>query len=72
MQAFTIGHDGRTTGSDVQTIRYDERIGRLPQPDSSEGDQRLCIRADIDRLGLIRHARDLGLSIEAIHGARRS
>lgn len=66
MQAFTIGHAARTTGSKVQTIRYYEQIGLLPRPDRSEGNQRLYTRADIDRLAFIRHARDLGFSIEAI------
>jgi Cu(I)-responsive transcriptional regulator len=66
MQAFTIGHAARATGSKAQTIRYYEQIGLLPRPDRSEGNQRLYTRADIDRLGFIRHARDLGFSIEAI------
>lgn len=66
MHAFTIGHAARTTGSKVQTIRYYEQIGLLTKPDRSEGNQRLYTRADIDRLGFIRHARDLGFSIEAI------
>jgi DNA-binding transcriptional MerR regulator len=66
MQAFTIGHAARATGSKVQTIRYYEQIGLLPLPDRSEGNQRLYTNADIDRLAFIRHARDLGFSIEAI------
>lgn len=66
MQAFTIGHAAQATGSKVQTVRYYEQIGLLPRPDRSEGNQRLYTKADIDRLGFIRHARDLGFSIEAI------
>jgi DNA-binding transcriptional MerR regulator len=66
MQAFTIGHAARATGSKVQTIRYYEQIGLLPLLDRSEGNQRLYTNADIDRLAFIRHARDLGFSIEAI------
>ncbi len=66
MQAFTIGHAARATGSKVQTVRYYEQIGLLPRPDRSEGNQRLYTRAEIDRLGFIRHARDLGFSIDAI------
>ncbi len=66
MAALTIGHVARATGGKVQTIRYYEQIGLLPRPDRSEGNQRLYTEADIDRLGFIRHARDLGFSIEAI------
>lgn len=66
MQAFTIGHAARTAGTKVQTVRYYEQIGLLPSPDRSGGNQRLYTAADIDRLGFIRHARDLGFSIEAI------
>ena len=66
MQAFTIGHVARATGSKVQTIRYYEQIGLMPRPDRSDGNQRQFTQADIDRLRFIRHARDLGFSIEAI------
>lgn len=66
MQAFTIGHVARSTGCKVQTIRYYEEIGLLPPPDRSAGNQRLYTRAQVDRLAFIRHARDLGFSIEAI------
>ena len=50
MEAFTIGHVARATGCKVQTIRYYEQIGLLPRPDRSEGNQRLYVRSDIDRL----------------------
>lgn len=66
MQAVTIGHIARSTGCKVQTIRYYEQIGLMPRPDRTEGNQRLYTRADIGRLVFIRHARDLGFSIEAI------
>ena len=66
MHAITIGHVARETGCKVQTIRYYEQIGLLHPPDRSEGNQRRYLRADVDRLVFIRHARDLGFSIEAI------
>lgn len=64
--AITIGQAARETGCKVQTIRYYEQIGLLPRPDRSEGNQRRYERGDVDRLNFIRHARDLGFSIEAI------
>lgn len=66
MQAVTIGTIARETGSKVQTVRYYEQIGLMPPPDRTEGNQRLYTRADVERLAFIRHARDLGFSIETI------
>ena len=66
MRAITIGRVARETGCKVQTIRYYEQIGLLRAPDRSEGNQRRYVRTDVDRLAFIRHARDLGFSIEAI------
>lgn len=62
----TIGRLARATGCKVQTIRYYEQIGLLPEPVRSEGNQRLYGQADIDRLTFIRHARELGFPLQAI------
>lgn len=66
MRAITIGRVARETGCKVQTIRYYEQIGLLRPADRSEGNQRLYAAKDVERLHFIRHARDLGFSIEAI------
>jgi DNA-binding transcriptional MerR regulator len=50
----------------VQTIRFYEQIGLLPQPTRSEGNQRLYTEADADRLCFVRHCRELGFSLDAI------
>ena len=63
---FSIGDLSRRTGVKVPTIRYYEQTGLMAAPDRSEGNQRRYEPADLERLGFIRHARDLGLSIEAI------
>ncbi len=63
---FTIGHLAGRTGVKVQTIRYYERIGLLPEAPRSEGNRRLYHEGDIERLAFIRHARALGFSLEAI------
>jgi DNA-binding transcriptional MerR regulator len=63
---LTIGRVAAATGCKVQTIRYYEEIGLLPAPGRSEGNQRLYEPAHIDRLLCIRHARDLGFSLNAI------
>lgn len=62
----TIGPLSRATNVKVTTIRYYESIGLLPEPDRSASGQRLYDDAAFDRLRFIRHARDLGFSVDAI------
>jgi DNA-binding transcriptional MerR regulator len=63
---LTIGKLGAATGVKVPTIRYYEQIGLLSEAERSAGNQRLYSREALDRLAFIRHARDLGFSLEAI------
>lgn len=63
---LTIGKLGSSTGVKVPTIRYYEQIGLLPEPERSSGNQRLYTHKAHERLSFIRHARELGFSLEAI------
>lgn len=63
---FSIGELSRHTGVKVPTIRYYEKEGLLEAPLRTQGNQRRYRQADLDRLGFIRHCRDLGLPMEAI------
>lgn len=63
---LTIGKLGAAARVKVPTIRYYEQIGLLLEAERSAGNQRLYSRAALDRLAFIRHARDLGFSLEAI------
>ena len=63
---LTIGTLARRTGTKVQTIRYYEQIGLMPEPGRTAGGQRRYDEADLDRLAFIRHARQLGFTLEAI------
>lgn len=63
---LAIGTLATRTGVKVPTIRYYEQIGLMPQPDRNGGNQRRYAQAHVDRLGFIRHARDLGFSLDAI------
>jgi len=63
---LTIGTLARRTGTKVQTIRYYEQIGLMPEPGRTEGGQRRYGEGDLDRLAFIRHARQLGFPLEAI------
>jgi Cu(I)-responsive transcriptional regulator len=63
---FSIGALSKKTGVKVPTIRYYEQIGLIDPAVRTEGNQRRYGEQELERLGFIRHARDLGFSIEAI------
>ena len=63
---LTIGTLARRTGTKVQTIRYYEQIGLMPEPGRTAGGQRRYGEAELDRLAFVRHARQLGFTLEAI------
>jgi len=63
---LAIGTLAKRTGTKVQTIRYYEQIGLLPEPGRTEGGQRRYGDEDLDRLAFIRHARQPGFTLEAI------
>lgn len=63
---FSIGELSKRTGVKVTTIRYYETMGLLSPPERTNGNQRRYDPAGLERLSFIKHARDLGFSIEAI------
>ncbi|MFV2033811.1 MAG: helix-turn-helix domain-containing protein [Halocynthiibacter sp.] len=63
---FSIGQLSRKTGVKVPTIRYYEQIGMVDKPGRTEGNQRRYSQSDLNRLAFVRHARDLGLPLDAI------
>jgi len=63
---FSIGDLARQTGVKVPTIRYYEDRGLLRALWRSAGNQRRYGQAELERLRFVRHARDLGFSLEAI------
>lgn len=63
---YSIGQMAKAGKCKVQTIRYYEQIGLLPKPERSEGNQRIYLRRHMDRLGFIRHSRELGFPLDRI------
>jgi Cu(I)-responsive transcriptional regulator len=63
---YAIGALARQTGTKVQTIRYYEQIGVMPEPVRTEGGQRRYGQTHLDRLAFIRHSRELGFSLDQI------
>jgi Cu(I)-responsive transcriptional regulator len=64
---LTIGNLGRATGTKVETIRYYEKAGLLPQPArTASGNYRAYTAAQLGRLSFVRRSRDLGFTLEQI------
>lgn len=68
---ISIGVLGKATGVNIETIRYYERIGLLPEPDRTLAGYRQYGEEHLRRLSFIRKGRDLGFSIEAIRALLR-
>ena len=66
IEQFSIGDMARTGNCKVQTVRYYEQIGLLPETSRSSGNQRVYSRQHYDRLRFIRHSRELGFSLDRI------
>lgn len=61
-----IGAVAKAAKCDVQTVRYYEKIGLLPKPGRSSGNQRFYTPEHLERLTFIRHGRALGFSLGRI------
>lgn len=63
---LSIGVLAEETGCKVPTIRYYEKIGLMPEPIRTSGNQRRYGPAHVARLGFIRHARELGFPLDRV------
>jgi DNA-binding transcriptional MerR regulator len=63
---LTIGQLAERTGCKVQTIRYYEQIGVMPEAFRTEGNQRRFGQAHHERLTFVRHCRELGFPLSAV------
>ncbi|KIL99099.1 MAG: helix-turn-helix domain-containing protein [Magnetospirillum sp.] len=68
---FNIGRLGERAGVNIETIRYYEKIGLLPEPGRTAAGYRQYGEDHLRRLSFIRKGRDLGFSIEAIRALLR-
>ena len=59
---ISIGELSKQTGVNIETIRYFERIGTLPEPPRTSGGRRAYGPEHVRVLGFIRSARELGFS----------
>lgn len=63
---FSIGELSKRSKVKVPTIRYYEEMGLLEEPERTSGNQRRYDAAGLERLSFIKHARELGFSLDAI------
>ncbi|WP_240126223.1 Hg(II)-responsive transcriptional regulator [Thermomonas alba] len=65
---LTIGALARAAGVNVETIRFYQRKGLLPEPDRSYGSIRRYGEADVARVRFVKSAKRLGFSLAEIAG----
>ena len=68
MARLSIGVLSKATGCNIETIRYYERIGLLPEPPRTEGGHRQYGEAELKRLTFVRRSRALGFTLDEIRG----
>lgn len=65
-RGLTIGQLAKTTGVNLETVRYYERIGLMVSPDRTESGHRVYDQKAVRHLAFVRRARELGFSIADI------
>ena len=63
---LTIGRLAQSAGVNLETIRYYERIGLMPEPSRTSGGHRNYEPEHAKRLRFIRRSRELGFGLDAI------
>ena len=63
-----IGSLSKQTGCNIETIRYYEREGLLPNPPRTDGGHRMYSDEHLMRLTFIRRSRELGFTLEEVRG----
>lgn len=66
MKEMTVGKLAKTAGMNIETIRYYERRGLLPEPTRKDSGYRMYSHDDVKRLRFILRAKELGFSLREI------
>ena len=65
---LTRGALAKETGVNIETIRYYEKIGLMPDPVRTGAGYRVYDEADLKRLSFIRRCRELSFTLDAVRG----
>ena len=68
---LTIGVFAKAAGVNVETIRFYQRKGLLPEPDKPYGSIRRYGEADVTRVRFVKSAQRLGFSLAQAQGWAR-
>ena len=66
MKSLTIGKLARASRVNIETIRFYERKGLLPNPPRSESGYRQFPEETLERVRFIRNAKELGFTLKEI------
>jgi MerR family mercuric resistance operon transcriptional regulator len=66
MDLLTVGQLARQAGVHIETVRYYERRGLIPEPPRRASGYRQYTREDVHRLQFIKRAQELGFSLKDI------
>lgn len=70
-EEFPIGVLARDSSVNIETIRYYEKIGVMPEPGRSRSGYRLYTTGHLKRLSFIRRGRELGFTLDELRGLLR-
>ena len=62
VREFTIGQLSKLTDVNIETIRYYEKIGIIPNPPRNSSGYRIYSTPHLERLSFVRRSRELGFS----------
>lgn len=66
MDQFSIGVFAQAAGVNVETIRFYQRKGLLPQPDRPHGSIRRYGQKDVARVRFVKSAQHLGFNLDEV------
>ncbi len=67
MQKYKAGEIAKLAGINIETLRYYERIGIMPEPRRLESRYRYYLDEDLKRLLFIKKAKEIGFSLKEIN-----
>lgn len=66
METLTIGQLAKKAKVNIQTVRYYERRGLIPEPPRRRSGYRQYSHDDLERIQFIRHAQEVGFTLREI------